>query len=124
MSDFVYLLDEHIDPLLKKGLNRQWPQIPVSRIGEPGAPPRGTLDPEILEWCVEHDAVLITNNRASMPIHLRERMDAGHHANGIIVLNDSLSWGEIIDELATIWFATSLDEHINLIRYLPISNWD
>jgi len=124
MSDFAYLLDEHVNPLLKKGLNRRWPKIPIFLIGDPGAPPLGTLDPDILEWCVDHDAVLITNNRASMPVHLKERMAAGKDANGIIVLNDNLLWGEVIEELATIWLATSLDEHTNLIRYLPISNWD
>jgi hypothetical protein len=74
MSDFAYLLDEHVNPLLKKGLNRRWPKIPIFLIGDPGAPPLGTLDPDILEWCVDHDAVLITNNRASMPVHLKERM--------------------------------------------------
>ena len=124
MSDFAYLLDEHVDPLLKKGLNRDWPDIPVYRIGDPEAPPLGTLDPDILEWCFLHDAILVTNNRASMPVHLKDRIAEGKYANGIIVLNDSLLWGEIIEELATIWLATSLDEHINLIRYLPISNWD
>ncbi len=123
-SDFVYLLDEHVNPLLKKGLNEHWPDIPVFRIGAPGAPPLSTLDPEILEWCVANNAILVTNNRASMPVHLKERMATGQHVNGIIVMNDKLLWGEIIEELATIWLATSLKEHINLIRYLPISSWD
>ena len=124
MSDFVFLLDENVDPLLKKGLNRQWPDIPVFRVGDAETPPLGTPDPDILEWCVRNDAILITNNRASMPVHLKERIASGHYANGVIVLTDKLLLGEIIEELAIIWLATSLKEHINLIRYLPISNWD
>jgi len=59
-----------------------------------------------------------------MPVHLKERLREGKQSNGIIVLNDDFSMGRTIDELATIWAATTLDEHINLIRYLPISNWE
>ena len=58
-----------------------------------------------------------------MPVHLRERMAEGKQANGIIMLNDNLSLGETIDDLATIWAATTLDEDVDLIRFLPVSSW-
>ncbi len=122
MNEFIFLLDEHVSPALQRGLNRHYPEIPVFRIGQPGAPSLGTLDPDILEWCVVHHAVLITNNRASMPVHLKDRIEAGKYANGIITLNDGLSLGAVIEELAAIWQATSLEDHVNLIRYLPISS--
>ncbi|WP_293121345.1 hypothetical protein [Moorena sp. SIO4G3] len=43
-----YLLDEHIASLYRTQLMRQAPELIVRRIGDPGAPPKGTLDPEIL----------------------------------------------------------------------------
>ncbi|NOZ50538.1 MAG: hypothetical protein GXP37_10895 [Chloroflexi bacterium] len=124
MSSFSFLLDEHVNPRLQQGLRRHWPGITVWRIGEPGVPPLGTLDPAILEWCFANGVLFVTNDRASMPVHLKERLREGKQSNGIIVLNDDFSMGRTIDELATIWAATTLDEHINLIRYLPISNWE
>ncbi|NES73755.1 MAG: DUF72 domain-containing protein [Okeania sp. SIO2D1] len=45
------LLDEHIAPLYRTQLVRQAPGLVVRMIGDPDAPPRGNLDPEILIWC-------------------------------------------------------------------------
>lgn len=45
-----YLLDEHINPALRRELLRAAPELDVWMIGDPGAPPRGTLDPAILVW--------------------------------------------------------------------------
>ncbi len=46
-----YLLDEHIASLYRTQLLRKAPYLIVRRIGDPDAPPRGTLDPDILIWC-------------------------------------------------------------------------
>jgi len=91
------------------------------RIGSPGAPTFGSDDIHILEWCYREGVILVTNNRSSMPVHLGERMEQGLPCNGIFILNDKLSLGEIAEELELIWMVTDLEEHINLIRYLPIS---
>lgn len=58
-----------------------------------------------------------------MPGHLQQRMAEGRQTNGIIVLNDMLLLGDLIDDLATIWAATALEDHLNLMRYLPVSSW-
>ena len=123
MSEIAFLLDEHVNPRLQRGLHLHWDEISVWRVGDPGAPALKSPDPAILEWCYVNGSLLVTNNRASMPVHLRERMAEGKQANGIIMLNDNLSFGETIDDLATIWAATTLDEHVDLIRFLPVSSW-
>ena len=51
MSSVRYLLDEHVDPTLRAQLVRHAPDLVVWMIGDPGAPKRGTLDPDILLWC-------------------------------------------------------------------------
>jgi len=43
-----YLLDEHIDPKYRAQLLRAVPDLVVWIVGDPGAPLRGTLDPDIL----------------------------------------------------------------------------
>jgi hypothetical protein len=42
-----YLLDEHIACLYRTQLMRQCPDLVVRMIGDPDAPPKGTLAPEI-----------------------------------------------------------------------------
>jgi Domain of unknown function (DUF5615) len=106
-----YLLDENVDPSYKTQLHRRNPNIVMWVIGEPGVPPRGTLDPEILLWCEEHDFVLVTNNRTSMPVHLADHMVQDRHIPGIFILNSKLSMGQNIDELIFIAEASFEDEY-------------
>lgn len=59
MSSVRYLLDEHIDPRLRTQLIRQVLDLVVWIIGDPGAPKRGALDPDILLWCEANGFMLV-----------------------------------------------------------------
>jgi hypothetical protein len=48
MSPVSYLLDENVDAVYASELNRRDPTLVVWRIGAPGAPPKGTPDPDLL----------------------------------------------------------------------------
>lgn len=121
MSRIRYLLDEHVDPALRVQLIRREPDLVVWRIGDPGAPKRGTLDPEILLWCEANDFLLVTSNRKSMPLHLRAHLAAGHHVPGILVLNPDMTMGATIDELLLIEGASETNEYRDLLLYLPLT---
>lgn len=102
MSEIRYLLDEHVDPLFRRELLRREPTLVIWRIGEPGVPARGTLDPDILRWCEDNSSILLTNNRHTMPQHLADHLAEGRHTPGIFVLNPNMSIGETLDELLLI----------------------
>ena len=115
-----YLIDENMHPSYKKQLLLKNPNLIVHTVGDPGFPPRGTLDPEILHWCEANNRVLITNNRHSMPIHLKDHITEGYHIPGIIMLNPDMSIGETIEELILITEATLEGEYQDRIVYLPV----
>ena len=121
MTPFGYLLDEHVNPAYRQAIKRNEPEIEVWRIGEPGAPARHALDPAILLWCEQNNCILITNNRASMPVHLVDHLEEGRHVPGIFVLNPDLSMGQTVDELVLIWTVSDTDEYTDRIEYLPLS---
>lgn len=116
-----YLLDEHIHPAYRAQLLRAVPDLEVWMIGDPGAPARGTLDPEILVWCEDNGFLLVTNNRKSMPGHLHDHLALGRHIPGILVINPALTMGQLIDELVLVAVASELDEYRDLLLYLPVS---
>ncbi len=116
-----YLLDEHIDPKYRAQLLRAAPDLVVWIVGDPGAPPRGTLDPDILVWCEEHHFVLVTNNRKSMPRHLADHLALSRHIPGILLMNPALPIGELLDELVLIAGASAEHEYRDLILYLPLT---
>lgn len=121
MRPIRYLLDENVDPAYRSGLLKREPTMSVWQVGAPAAPPRGTSDPDILLWCEENWFILVTNNRHSMPVHLRDHLAEGRHVPGIFEMNPDMTIGHTIDELWLIWGASDEDEYVDLIAYLPIS---
>jgi hypothetical protein len=121
MSEIRYLLDEHVDPRLRRALKQLAPDLVVWRVGEPGVPALGTLDPEILLWCEARQFSLVTNNRKSMPVHLQAHLAAGRHVPGIFTLNVNMTMGETADELVMIGCACEAEEYLDQLNYLPLS---
>jgi hypothetical protein len=89
-------------------------------IGQPGAPPKGTPDSELLQWIEQHNYLLVTANRSSMPAHLRDHLSAGHHVPGILILPRQWDLGRALDELHLIWAASLPDEYRDRIVYLAV----
>jgi hypothetical protein len=121
MSEIKFLLDEHVNPRLRRALKRLASDIVVWRVGDPSAPGLGTPDQAILRWCEEYSFSLVTNNRESMPVHLREHLAARRHVPGIFTLNRNMSIVETADELILIWRASAAEEYIDQLLYLPLS---
>lgn len=70
MTGVRLLLDEHINRVFERVLAESGYHVDQvkDRFGE------RTVDRDLLEWCAEHDAVLVTNNtRDFEPLH--DRMD-------------------------------------------------
>jgi hypothetical protein len=116
-----YLLDENVNPRLRDALQRRLPDMVAWRVGDPGASALQASDPDILIWCEANNFILITNNRTSMPIHLRDHLMTGRHIPGIFILSPDMAIGETADELALIWEASEPDEYFDRLSYLPVS---
>ncbi len=116
-----YLIDENVGPLYKQQLLKKSSEVRVYAVGDPGCPLRGTLDPEILFWCEENLCILVTNNRASMPPHLAAHLTQGHHIPGILILNERMSIGEMIEELLLIAEEGIPSAYQDHITFLPVT---
>ena len=116
-----YLLDENVDLSYRVQLLRHDPALIVWAINDPGAPSKETSDPDILRWCEEHDFILVTNNRRSMPRHLANHLAHKRHVPGIFILNLEMGMGDTIDELILIAEASFADEYQDRISYLPLT---
>jgi hypothetical protein len=116
-----YLMDENLGPIYKTQLLMRMPELRVFAVGDPGTPAKGTPDPEIPYWCEEMRTVLVTNNRKSMPVHLKDHLTEGRHILGILVLKETMGVGETIDELILIAETSFENEYQDRIEYLPLS---
>jgi hypothetical protein len=115
-----YLLDENLPPLYQVQLLRLQPDLTVWIVGEPGLPPRGTKDPDILFWCELNNFILVTNNRSSMPVHLSEHLVQGRHIPGIFVIRPRAEIGQILEDLILIGLAAEENEYQDRIVHIPL----
>lgn len=120
MSFGGFLLDEHNPPSLAEALRRAQADIPVQIVGVGSAPPLRTQDPDVLVWIEENDLILVTDNRRSMPVHLRRHLAAGRHVPGILTVRQRIvDWRTILADLALVWNAAVPDDFRDRIDYLP-----
>jgi len=116
-----YLMDENVTPIYATQLRRKRSDLVVWSVGDIGTPPKSTLDPDILVWCEEHNFILVTNNRKSMPVHLTDHITEGRHIPGIFILNSDLTIGQNIDELILIADGSFDAEYQDQIVHLPLT---
>lgn len=119
MRKVRFLLDENLSPRLQSALRRSCPGIDVLRVGNSDAPALGTLDPDILRYLEAQQRALVTDNRISMPEHLREHHATGSHHWGIFLTRSSASLGQLLEALTLVWAASEADEWIDRVEWIP-----
>ncbi len=108
--------DVHGDIL--RGLRRRLPEIDLRRSQD--VFPRGTPDPEILEWAAQGGRILLTNDRSTMVGFAYQRVRLGMAMPGVIVTNNEQSIGRAIDELELLIEFMSPDEiRVQMVIFLP-----
>mgnify|MGYP005843156657 CR=1 FL=1 len=113
------LLDENLFPRLKSALLLRFPDMDVLRVGDVGAPPYSTSDPDILRYTEQTQRLLVTDNRTSMPGHISDHLTQGRHHWGILYISPCLSFAEILEELCIVWGASTSDEWRDRTDWIP-----
>jgi hypothetical protein len=116
-----FLLDEHFPHAYKQALSRADATVDVWMIGEPGAPPHGASDPEILRWRETEGAMLLTNDRRTMPGHLAAHLSDGGHILGLFTVDPARDRARIVEDLVLFAGAAIDSEFSDRITYLPLS---
>lgn len=114
-----FLLDENLSYRLKIALLHLDPTIDILRVGDPGTPPLGTLDPEVLHYLELSQRILITDNRKSMPDHLTAHWATGGHIWGLFWVRPKSQAGELAQNLFLVWETTSAEEWIDQLDWIP-----
>lgn len=83
-------------------------------------PLRGTQDPDILDWCDQYGFVLVTNNRASMPVHVADHLANSKHIPGILVFRPKATIKAILDDLILIAELSDENEFRDQIVHIPL----
>jgi hypothetical protein len=95
------------------------PAIDVLRVGDPGAPPLGTKDADLLIAAESLGRVLVTNDRQTMPRHLVNHFVGGHHTAGVILMRAGYPLGRYIREILDHWTKTAAIDWVDRTIFVP-----
>src|SRR5262245_11627549 len=118
-----FLLDEQMIEALDEAL-AQHNQAGVEvidfvRVGGPPDLPRGTPDPEILLWAEREGRILVSLDKRTLPGHLADHLQAGHHSPGIFIVRQHASIPSVIAFLIEAAHRSEPWEWEDRLEYIP-----
>lgn len=78
----------------------------------------GIGDPEVLQLCSEHNRMLVTHDRHTMPSHFSEFIKH-HDSPGIFIVSRRISIGRAAEWLVLYWETSDAEEYRNQIIFIP-----
>lgn len=112
------LADENLNDRVARGLLLRQPDLDLVAVRDVGL--AGLNDEEVLAWAAANGRIVLTNDRATMPDHARDRLSAAEGMPGLFVLKRRLSIGQAIDEILFIVECSEPAEWNGRIVYLPL----
>jgi hypothetical protein len=96
-----YLLDEHLRggalwQAIQQHSARGLDPLDATRVGDPADLPLGTSDPDILLWAERNGCVLVSSDKRTIPTHLADHLQAGHHSPGVFLLRTNCTVPRVV----------------------------
>jgi hypothetical protein len=113
-----FAADENLKGDILDGLLRRKPELDILRVQDVGL--LGAADPAILAWAAEAGRVLLTHDINTLPGFAYDRILAGHPMPGVFAIRQSLSIGEVIEDLLFLVECSHEGEWEGQVRYLPL----
>jgi hypothetical protein len=112
------LIDENFNHRILRGLRRRLPTLEYLLVQETEVSQKG--DPEVLDWAAAQNRVILTHDVNTMTQHAHERLKAGRHLSGLVIVPKDLAIGAGIEELFVLLTCSTPEEFPNQIVHLPL----
>lgn len=113
-----FLADENFDYVIVQGLRLRQPQIDIVTAVQ--ADILGLPDPSVLAYAAEHDRILLSHDKRTMPDYFAGFLMEGNQSPGIMLISRKLPIGQAIEALLLVWEASSHKEWRNQVTRLPL----
>lgn len=113
-----FLSDENFNGDIIRGLLIRRPDIDLIRSQDIGL--LGFEDPEVLAWAAEHNRILLSHDRTTMPDFAYVRAVASQPMPGVFIINDRHPTGQVIEELLLIDACSVQEEWSGRVLFLPL----
>jgi hypothetical protein len=119
MNLLRFLADECFSHHILAAVRRAQPDLDILAVGEPGAPPKGTLDPPLLQAAIAMSRTLLSGDRSTMSKAVADHLRSEGHMPGAIFLRDGFPPARHASDIILIWACETTDEWLDRIDYIP-----
>ncbi len=122
----LFLLDEDtrdnslVNAIEQHNVDQPSEPLDVLRVGDDGAPPTGTQDPDLIEWAVLANRLIISQDRNTLIDEHDRYVAAGHQTPGVLMVLPRTTIAELVKSLALIAHYSEPEEWQNLVRFIPL----
>jgi len=109
--------DADLNEEIVYGVFRREPEIDFQTAQEANL--KGLADPEVLARSAQENRILITHDRRTMPYHFADFI-TNETSPGVIIIAQSVSVRDAIEELLLIWTASDDEYWENRIASIPL----
>jgi hypothetical protein len=93
--------------------------LDVIRVGDPEGPQLGIKDPQLLEWAIQHERVIVTRDANSLIGEHDRLVASGRGTPGPFVTRAGFTIPEVVAELVLYTYALTAEECASTCRYIP-----
>ena len=113
----AFQADNYIDQTIVRILWQTEPAIDFRTAAQVDL--HGLDDPTVLSLAALEKRILVSSDQATMPLHFAEfiRTETSY---GLLIAPQSLNLNVVVNELLMIWTASTVEEWINRVVYLPL----
>ena len=112
------LFDEDLNHNIIRGLVRRIEALDYKTVLDLGL--EGREDAEVLEAAASEHRLLVSHDVTSMTVAFRGRAAEASPSFGLVLVPQSLPLGDAIDQLELICVASTNDDWLGVIEFLPI----
>jgi predicted nuclease of predicted toxin-antitoxin system len=113
-----FLTDQHFPTAVIRGLLAREPALEIVRVSDVGL--SSAPDPQVLTWAAATGRVVVSADRQTMIGFGYARLAAGEPFTGLVIYDQEMPIGRLIDDLLIVAHAYTADEIAGQVIYLPL----
>jgi predicted nuclease of predicted toxin-antitoxin system len=113
-----FLADENFNAAIVSGLRLRLPELDVTTVQSEGL--AGATDLEVLAWAAEHDRILLTHDKKTIPPFVYQRLAQGEPVAGVVEVDAKVSIRNVIEDILLIAQCSFPGEHRSMILRIPL----
>lgn len=119
MSRPRFLADHDLNEHIVIGVVRREPAVEFLRVRDLGMSRHS--DAAILDVADREKLLVVSHDVNTMPAAAYARLSAGKSCSGLVMIQQTLPVGSVIDELVLIWCSTDIEEWKDQVVFLPLT---